>query len=52
MDDKELEAALLRMMEDARTFREAVAAIKSGGWVYNDTWAMVPVAKAKEAGLL
>ena len=52
MSDKELKEAFMKMMDDARTFREAVEAVKMGGAVYNDTWAIVSVVKAKEAGLL
>lgn len=52
VSDKEFENALAAMLDDARTFREAVAAVKTGGNAYSDTWAMVSVVKAKEAKLI
>jgi hypothetical protein len=52
MTDKDIDDAIAKLIDDARTFREAIATVKRGGFCHNDTWAMVPVAKAKEAGLI
>lgn len=52
MSDKDIDDAIAKLVDDARTFREAIEAVKRGGHSYNDTWAMVPVARAKKAGLI
>ena len=52
MSKEEFDEYLARLKDDADTFRQAVESVRYGGCSYNDTWAMVPVAKAKEAGLI
>ena len=49
---EELKQELAKALEDADLFRSAVESVKTGGCAYTTVWAMVPVDKAKEAGLI
>ncbi len=52
MTDNDIRKAIERRLDEADTLRRAVASVKEGGVSYNDVWAMVPVEKARKAGLL